>query len=90
MKVLRTPDERFSGLVDFPFAPNYLDIDDQDGGTLRMHYLDEGPADGEWGIGMHGQANWSKSFRKMKGRLGRAGYRGGGAESRGWERWEKR
>jgi haloalkane dehalogenase len=59
MKVLRTPDERFRDLVDFPFAPNYLDIDDQDGGTLRMHYLDEGPADGELVLCMHGQPNWS-------------------------------
>ena len=75
MKVLRTPDERFSDLVDFPFAPNYLDIDDQDGGTLRMHYLDEGPADGELVLCMHGQPNWSYSFRKMIGPLVSAGFR---------------
>ena len=75
MKVLRTPDERFSGLVDFPFAPNYLDIDDQDGGTLRMHYLDEGPADGKLVLCMHGQPNWSYSFRKMIGPLAKAGFR---------------
>ena len=75
MKVLRTPDERFSGLVDFPFAPNYLDIDDQDGGTLRMHYLDEGPLDGELVLCMHGQPNWSYSFRKMIGPLASAGFR---------------
>ena len=42
MKVLRTPEERFNHLVDFPFPPNYLDIDDEDGGNLRMHYIDEG------------------------------------------------
>ena len=75
MKVLRTPDERFRDLVDFPFAPNYLDIDDQDGGTLRMHYLDEGPADGELVLCMHGQPNWSYSFRKMIGPLAKAGFR---------------
>ena len=46
MKTLRTPDERFADLPDYPFAPNYVDVDDQDGGTLRVHYLDEGPADG--------------------------------------------
>jgi haloalkane dehalogenase len=75
MKVLRTPDERFSGLVDFPYVPNYLDIDDQDGGTLRMHYLDEGPPDGELVLCMHGQPNWSYSFRKMIGPLSKAGFR---------------
>ena len=75
MKVLRTPDARFRDLVDFPFAPNYLEIDDQDGGTLRMHYLDEGPADGELVLCMHGQPNWSYSFRKMIGPLVAAGYR---------------
>ena len=42
MKVLRTPEERFNHLVDFPFPANYLDIDDEDGGNLRMHYIDEG------------------------------------------------
>ena len=28
MRVVRTPDERFIDLVDFPFPPNYLEIDD--------------------------------------------------------------
>jgi haloalkane dehalogenase len=42
MEVLRTPDERFRDLVDFPFSPHYINIDDEDGGNLRMHYIDEG------------------------------------------------
>ena len=46
MEVLRTPDDCFEGLPGFPFEPHYADIPDQDGGTLRVHYLDEGPADG--------------------------------------------
>jgi hypothetical protein len=44
LKTLRTPDERFVGLVDHDFAANYAEIDDLDGGTLRLHSLDEGPA----------------------------------------------
>ena len=36
--VLRTPDERFENLKDYPFKPNYMMID-----GLRIHYLDEGP-----------------------------------------------
>ena len=45
MRVVRTSDERFIDLIDFPFPPNYPEIDD-DGRSLRMHYLNEGPIDG--------------------------------------------
>ena len=43
MYVLRTPDERFTDLPGFPFAPHYVEIPDGEGGTLRVHHLDEGP-----------------------------------------------
>ena len=46
MEALRTPDERFDALPDFPFAPHYVEVADGEGGTLRVHYLDEGPPDG--------------------------------------------
>ena len=46
MRVVRTPDERLIDLVGFPCPLNYLEIDDYDGRSLRMHYLDEGPIDG--------------------------------------------
>ena len=75
MRVVRTPDERFTDLVDFSFSPNYLEIDDNDGGSLRMHYLDEGPIDGELVLCMHGQPNWSYSYRKMIEPLATAGFR---------------
>ena len=42
MNALRTPDERFADLPDFPFAPHYVEVDDGAGGRLRVHYLDEG------------------------------------------------
>ena len=47
MKTLRTPDSYFSNLLDYDFAPNYLMINDGEGGELRVHYLDEGPKDAE-------------------------------------------
>jgi haloalkane dehalogenase len=75
MEVLRTPDERFRDLVDFPFSPHYINIDDEDGGNLRMHYIDEGASDGELILCMHGQPNWSYSFRKMIVPLAEAGFR---------------
>jgi haloalkane dehalogenase len=54
----RTPDERFAGLPDFPFAPHYADID-----GLRMHYVDEGA--GEPILLLHGEPTWSFLYRKM-------------------------
>ena len=75
MKPIRSPDERFADLSDFPFEPHYLEIPDHAFGQLRMHYLDEGPADGEVMLLMHGQGCWTYIFRKMIPRLVGAGYR---------------
>ena len=65
MDVLRTPDERFAGLPDFPFEPQYAEVDSGDGGTLRVHYLDEGPSDGEVVLLLHGEPSWSYLYRWM-------------------------
>ena len=65
MKALRTPDERFNNLPDYDFAPNYLQIDDTDGGELRVHYLDEGPANADPVLLLHGEPSWSFLYRKM-------------------------
>ena len=65
MKALRTPDERFEGLPAFPFEPHYVEVDDLDGGTLRVHHLDEGPPDGEVVLLMHGEPSWCFLYRHM-------------------------
>lgn len=65
MHSLRTPDERFVDLPDYPFEPHYVEVDDQDGGTLRVHYLDEGPSDGPPVLCLHGEPSWSYLYRKM-------------------------
>lgn len=75
MHVLRTPDERFQNLENFPYAPHYEAVDDGQGGTLRMHYVDEGPRDAPLILCVHGQPTWSYSYRKMIPLLTAAGYR---------------
>ncbi|HEV7526535.1 MAG TPA: haloalkane dehalogenase [Acidimicrobiia bacterium] len=75
MKSLRTPDDRFVDLPDFPFAPHYVEVDDTDGGTLRIHYLDEGPSTGPIVLLMHGEPSWSFLYRKMIPVLTAAGLR---------------
>ena len=58
--VLRTPDERFQNLKDYPYQPNYMMID-----GLRIHYLDEGPKNADPIFLLHGEPAWSYLFRKM-------------------------
>ncbi len=79
MKTLRTPDDRFVDLPDYPFEPNYVEVSDQDadqpGGTLRVHYLDDGPRDGAPILLMHGEPSWSYLYRRMIPTLVAAGHR---------------
>jgi haloalkane dehalogenase len=65
MQTLRTPDERFSDLPGFPYAPRYIEVDDHEGGRLRVAYVDEGPADGATVLLMHGEPTWSFLYRRM-------------------------
>jgi haloalkane dehalogenase len=65
MKVLRTPDERFEGLVDWPFAPHYREVTDADGTVLRLAYVDEGPREAPPVLLMHGEPSWSYLYRKI-------------------------
>jgi len=75
MQFKRTPDERFENLDNYPFQPNYLQVEDGEGGELRIHYLDEGPADGDVVLLMHGQPVWSYLYRHMIPLLVEAGFR---------------
>ncbi|MEI2638671.1 MAG: hypothetical protein V9F03_06710 [Microthrixaceae bacterium] len=65
METLRTPDDRFENLPDFDFAPHYVEVDDGEGGSLRIHYLDEGPSDAAPVLLMHGEPSWCYLYRKM-------------------------
>ncbi len=70
MKILRTPDERFQNLSDYEFEPHYLDIDE-----MRMHYVDEGPADAPPVLLLHGEPSWSYLYRHMIPPIASAGLR---------------
>lgn len=65
MSVLRTPDHCFDNLSGYSYSPNYMEIQDAALGLLRMHYLDEGPADGPVVLCLHGEPTWCYLYRKM-------------------------
>jgi haloalkane dehalogenase len=71
MEALRTPDDRFSALPGYPFAPHYVTVGD----GLRVHYVDEGPRDAAPVLMMHGEPSWSYLYRKMIPIVARAGHR---------------
>lgn len=70
MNLLRTPDERFENLPDYPFKPKYLEVD-----GIRIHFVDEGLKDAEVVLLMHGEPSWSYLYRHMIPILVKAGYR---------------
>ena len=75
METLRTPDDRFVDLADYPFAPHYVDVADGEGGSLRIHYLDEGPSSAAPVLLLHGEPSWSYLYRHMIPPLVAAGHR---------------
>lgn len=75
MQFLRTDDARFEGLPDYSFAPKYVEVDDTEGGSLRVHYVDAGPADAAPVLLMHGEPTWSYLYRHMIPPLVAAGHR---------------
>ena len=60
VQFVRTPDSCFQNLPDFPYEAKYIDID-----GLRQGYVDEGPADADPVLLLHGQPSWSYLYRKM-------------------------
>ena len=75
MKILRTPDERFAEIKDFPYEPRYAEIPDGEGGTLRIHYVDEGSRTADPILLIHGNPSWCYLYRKMIPILVNAGHR---------------
>ena len=70
METLRTPDERFTNLVDYDFRPHYIEIN-----SLRVHYVDEGLRAADPVLLLHGEPSWSYLYRKMIPIIIAAGHR---------------
>ena len=74
MDVLRTPDDCFANLPDFPFSPNYTEVFDN-GTALRIHSVDTGPDDAPPVLLMHGEPSWSYLYRHIIADLAARGHR---------------
>lgn len=75
MQFLRTPDACFEDLEGYDYAAHYVDVDDDEGGQLRVHYVDEGPTEAAPVLLMHGEPSWAYLYRKMIPLLTSAGHR---------------
>jgi pimeloyl-ACP methyl ester carboxylesterase len=89
IKALRTPDERFNNLQNFPYTPHYIEYlkgyDD-----LKMHFIDEGPKDATYTfLCLHGQPTWAYLYRKMISIFIDAGYRAVAPDYFGFGRSDK-
>ncbi|MEO0879145.1 MAG: haloalkane dehalogenase [Pseudomonadota bacterium] len=87
VEALRTPDERFENLPDWPYAPRYVDdLPGYEG--LRMHYVDEGAGDVTF-LCIHGEPSWAYLFRKMIPVFTGAGHRAIAVDMFGFGRSDK-
>ncbi|MFI5508322.1 haloalkane dehalogenase [Mycobacterium sp. NPDC051804] len=89
MDVLRTPDERFDELPDYPFAPNYAVVEARGAPPVQMHYVDAGPADGPVVVLLHGQPTWSFMYRNVVRVLADSGMRVIAPDNIGYGRSDK-
>lgn len=89
MAVLRTPDERFAALPDYPFEPAYVEVQTRGIDPLRMHYVDAGPTDAPVVVLLHGQPTWSYLYRHVIGVLIDAGLRVIALDNIGYGRSDK-
>jgi haloalkane dehalogenase len=82
MDALRTPDERFADLPDFPWTPRYTEI-----AGLRMAHVEDGS--GPTVLMLHGEPTWSFLYRKMIPGVAAAGLRAVAPDLIGFGRSDK-
>ena len=89
MGIRRTPDERFTALPDYPYAPHYVEVTAEGTEPVRMHYIDAGPPDGPVVLLVHGQPTWSYLYRKTIAALTASGLRAIAPDHIGFGRSDK-
>jgi haloalkane dehalogenase len=89
MDILRTPDGQFDNLPDYPYPPNYIDVETRRLPSVRMHYVDAGPTDGPVALLLHGQPTWSFMYRKVIRELADSGIRVIAPDNIGYGRSDK-
>jgi haloalkane dehalogenase len=82
---VRTPDDRFTNLPEFPFEPRYCTL----ANGLRMHYVEDGPVEGEPVLLLHGQPTWSFLYRSVIPLLAAQGLRAIAPDMIGFGRSDK-
>lgn len=88
--VVRTEESRFSDLPGFPFEPHYADVANPRGaGSLRMHFVDEGPRNAPVVLMTHGEPTWSYLYRKLVPVFAAAGLRAVAPDHIGFGRSDK-
>lgn len=77
MKILRCPEDALRDLEGFPFASRFVEVPTEPGAaeTLRLHYVDEGPRDGQPVVFLHGNPSWSWIWRRQIAAAAAAGFR---------------
>ncbi|MFN8642730.1 MAG: haloalkane dehalogenase [Candidatus Binatia bacterium] len=75
MQILTSPDGLAAALPDYPFAAHYVTVADGAGGTLRVHYVDEGPRDAPPVVFLHGNPSWSYIWRHQIAAVAARGFR---------------
>lgn len=88
MEILRTPDDRFTSLPGFDFAPHYVEgLEGYPG--MRMHYVDEGGLGGRVFLCLHGEPTWAYLYRRMIPVFTAAGHRAVAPDFFGFGRSDK-
>ena len=67
---VRTPEAAFADLPGWSYPPRYVEVD-----SMRVHYVDEGPAGGHQVVLLHGMPTWSYLWRTTISALAAAGFR---------------
>ncbi len=64
MEILRTPNEKFENLKDWPYEAKYYVINSEYG-DIRVHYIDEGSENTDTVLLIHGEPSWGYLYRHM-------------------------